>query len=220
MRGCSDPRPCHYPHHRPRGGQCSLLAVAQSDFVTLLELTFFPPSVENFLKRGTRSHCRSPWERGQRAWMPWYQRTSLTPFPLFCPTAWVGSRWLQWLGISAPGGAAPTSAAPRLGRESGQPGPHLLRQPQQSDHAVAPTQPNVSAIRGREHVPHSAHRCPHVAALRDRAGKHVFHQWKRVVVRCNGNPLGVVRGHGNLTEFVGYKDALASVSWSPAVNMH
>ena len=59
-----------------------------------------------------------------------------------------------------------------------------------------------------------------VAALWDRAGKHVFHQWKHVAVRCDRNPLGVVRGRGNLTEFVGCKDTLASASWSPAVNMH
>lgn len=36
--------------------------------------------------------------------------------------------------------AAPASTAPRLGREGGQPGSHLLREPQQPHHAVEETQ--------------------------------------------------------------------------------
>lgn len=89
----------------------------------------------------------------------------------FYSPARVGSCWLQWPGFSAPGGAASASAAPRLGRKSGQLRSHLLCQPQQPDHPVAPTELNVSTVRWLGAHPHSAQQGPSPAALGDGAGK-------------------------------------------------
>lgn len=87
--------------------------------------------------------------------------------PAFCSSspARVGSGRLQRPGFSAPGGAAPAPAAPGLGGKGGQLRSHLLRQPQQPDHPVAPTEPNVSTVRGQGARPQPAQLGPSPAAL-------------------------------------------------------
>lgn len=67
-------------------------------------------------------------------------------FIWFSSPAWLGGRGLERLGLSAPGGAPSPSAAPGLGREGGQSRSYLLRQPQQPDHSVAPTELDVSTV--------------------------------------------------------------------------
>lgn len=131
--------------------------MAQNIFETLLELIFFffCPILGISLNVAQEATVRAGEHRSEDEG---HRRSvaikAALPSPLWlCSTARLGSCWLEWLGVSAPGGTSLPSPAPRVGRKGGQLGSHLLCQPQQPDHPVAPTQPNVSTVDGQERVP-------------------------------------------------------------------
>lgn len=197
------------------GGQCRIRWPVTQRFVTLLSWHFSTLFWE-FLEAWRMKPLPGPQEPGHRAAgcpgassQPWRLSSLLPHSP-------GGKSFAQWLGFSAPGGAAPASAAP--GGKVDSLGRTCYVSHNNPDHPVArPSLMWVPSVVVNA-SPALCRQVPTQQLCATKAGRHVFHGGSVIV--CGGNPLGVVRGMGTYQNLSGYKEALASVSWSPAVNMH